>query len=156
MKNILHPALAEALNITQNKCKEYFDKTNRIVKFEENQQVKLINPKIIKNLENKYNGPYCINTIHKNKSFTLHDINGHVLPGTYAPAHITLISEPNIINNEYEVDYIIDHRINKGQSEYRICWAGYTPKNDTWEPEKLINPKHMIKAYQELKNRNLK
>jgi hypothetical protein len=154
MKNILHPALAEALNITQQNRKQYFDKSNKIVKFEENQWVKLTNLKMIKNLENKYNGPYCINTIHKNKSFTLHDINGHVLPGTYAPSHITLISEPNFQTNEYEVDCIIDHRINKGKLEYRIHWAGYKPKEDTWEPEKLIKSKHIIKAYNELKNRN--
>ena len=37
-------------------------------------------------------------------------------------------------SNYYEVEDIIDKRINKGKPEYLIKWKGYSTNESTWEP----------------------
>ena len=50
-------------------------------------------------------------------------------------------SEIQPINDtqEYEVEKILDTRINKGQREYLIKWEGYNDSENTWEPTKNLN-----------------
>jgi len=35
---------------------------------------------------------------------------------------------------QYEVDEILDSHIHRGRLQYKICWLGHRPKDDTWEP----------------------
>ena len=156
-QEIIHPAIAETFNQNQKKAKNKFDRTHKITIFEENQWVKLRNPKYTDALSNKYTGPFCINTAHGNKAFTIHDINGHVLPGKFAPKDLIPISTPrsNQTEQEYEIDRIIAHKVLKdGTIKYRVRWTGYLPKDDTWETTSQFNNDYLIKACYERSTNN--
>ncbi|TDL26366.1 chromo-domain-containing protein [Rickenella mellea] len=42
------------------------------------------------------------------------------------------------VTKRYVVDKIMDHRNDGGKREYRVRWAGYSAKDDTWEPASMF------------------
>ena len=57
---------------------------------------------------------------------------------------------PEVIDGEleYEVEAILAHRQEGNSREYLISWKGYTPDDDTWEPEHhLQNCPQLLKDY---------
>jgi len=57
---------------------------------------------------------------------------------------------PDILNEEeqYEVERIINHRRRGRTWQYLIRWKGYTPMEDSWEPEEnLANAPDILKRY---------
>jgi hypothetical protein len=65
--------------------------------------------------------------------------------------HVTAPSPPQLIEGEeeWEVEAIHGGRTRKGAKQYLVRWKGYTPENDTWEPEEnLANAKDAIKAFE--------
>ena len=58
---------------------------------------------------------------------------------------------PDILNEEeqYEVERIINHRHRGRGMQYLVRWKGYTPMDDSWEPEgNLNNAPDILKRYQ--------
>ena len=53
----------------------------------------------------------------------------------------------NIAEDTYEVDRIIDKRVNKGLTEYLIRWKGYSSSDDTWEPTENLNCPEKVRDY---------
>lgn len=60
-----------------------------------------------------------------------------------APAEVVLKNKK--VNN-YIVKKILDSKIVKGKTLYKIRWKGYTEKDDSWEPKENL-PKAMVKEY---------
>merc|ERR1719361_370089 len=50
-------------------------------------------------------------------------------------------------SENFEVEDIVNHRIKKGKIEYLIRWKGYTPQDDSWEPEDNLECPDKIRAY---------
>ena len=50
-------------------------------------------------------------------------------------------------DHTYEVEYIMDHRDNRGLYEYKVKWKGYAVKDATWEPEDSFNDSATIERY---------
>ena len=51
---------------------------------------------------------------------------------------------------EYEVQDIIDHRINRGKLQYLVLWKGWPRSDATWEPEDhLAQAQEILTKYQE-------
>jgi len=50
-------------------------------------------------------------------------------------------------SESFEVEDIVNHRHKKGKIEYLIRWKGYTPQDDSWEPEDNLECPDKIKAY---------
>jgi len=60
------------------------------------------------------------------------------------------LSPPEIVNGEleYEVEGILDSRIQRSKLQYLVEWKGYGPEERTWEPvENLENAKEAIAAF---------
>jgi hypothetical protein len=58
---------------------------------------------------------------------------------------------PDILNEEeqYEVEQIINHRHRGRGMQYLVRWKGYTPMDNSWEPEgNLNNAPDILKRYQ--------
>lgn len=51
----------------------------------------------------------------------------------------------NLGGGEYEVENVLDARINnKGKWEFFVMWKGWSPDNNTWEPEDHLNCPKLI------------
>lgn len=51
-------------------------------------------------------------------------------------------------NKEWEVQRIVDVRINEDESrEFLIQWKGYKSKHNSWEAERLLNCPNLIETY---------
>ncbi|XP_068081276.1 chromobox protein homolog 5 isoform X1 [Anabrus simplex] len=48
---------------------------------------------------------------------------------------------------EYEVEKVVDSKIVRGQTQYKIRWKGFSPENDTWEPEEDLNCPELIQEF---------
>ena len=48
---------------------------------------------------------------------------------------------------EDEVQSIVDERVYRGQTQYLIRWKGYDSASDTWEPEKNLRCKELLKEW---------
>jgi chromobox protein 1 len=50
---------------------------------------------------------------------------------------------------EYEVERIINHKIERGMTLWLVRWKGYTEDDDTWEPDgNLENAREAIMEYE--------
>ena len=58
-------------------------------------------------------------------------------PPVTAGQQITYRPSPEIIDSikEYLADYIVDKKVMRGHTFYEVCWKGYSPYDDSWEPE---------------------
>ncbi|XP_055685478.1 M-phase phosphoprotein 8 isoform X1 [Lutzomyia longipalpis] len=50
-------------------------------------------------------------------------------------------------DEEYEVEDIIDHKVSRGKTTYRIRWKGWGPKDDTWEAEDTLSCPDIVARY---------
>ena len=56
---------------------------------------------------------------------------------------------------EYEVSHIVDKKIEHGKVLYLVRWKGYSPDDDTWEPEEnLSNAPDAIEQFNEHRHNN--
>jgi hypothetical protein len=50
---------------------------------------------------------------------------------------------------EYEVKEILNKRTNGTVMEYLVCWEGYRPEDDTWEPRSgLTKVRRAVQEYE--------
>jgi len=54
---------------------------------------------------------------------------------------------------EYEVDRIVDDRVEDNEKQYLIRWKGFTAEDDTWEPVTNLDCPEIIDAYEEAKRK---
>ena len=47
--------------------------------------------------------------------------------------------------NVYAMDGIVDHKGPPKSRKYRVRWAGYSEKDDTWEPRANVHPSEVTK-----------
>lgn len=61
-------------------------------------------------------------------------------------------SEEEDTDSEYEVDFIVNHKIVRKQRQFLVRWKGYPPSHDSWVKEQSLNCPLILKSY--LKDRN--
>lgn len=52
-------------------------------------------------------------------------------------------------DEEYEVEAIVKHKIERGKTSFLIRWKNYDSSGDTWEPERSLSCPEIISKYKE-------
>lgn len=50
-------------------------------------------------------------------------------------------------DNVYEVEKLLDHKVENGVRSYLVRWTGYSPKYDSWEKESNLKCPEILSAY---------
>src|SRR5579871_5167955 len=58
----------------------------------------------------------------------------------------------NTEGKEYKVECIVKERLNHGEHEFYIRWAGYDDSDNTWEPLEHIKDTIALKEWEESQN----
>ena len=51
--------------------------------------------------------------------------------------------------DEFEVEKLVDKRVQGKQTQYRVRWKGFEEKDDTWEPRKNLNCPEKVQEFEE-------
>jgi hypothetical protein len=103
--------------------------------------------------------PYTIVRRSLYGPYIIRDGTGQVYPRQVPIDQMKILYSPNEIpkdygddhdsegNNEWEIDYILNHSENDGEFKYHIVWKGYGVKDATWDRESNINDPQPIERY---------
>jgi len=158
--------LTNTLRIATESHKKYYDKKHKATRFKVGDKVMLATKHIrqlrpSQKLSDKYLGPFkVIKTIgNHGQAYQLQLPSKYRIHDTF---HVSLLEPwrerngeeteplPIEVENEfeYEVKSIQAHQDKKKGREYLIRWKGYSPAEDSWEPEShLSNAKQAIQNY---------
>ena len=51
---------------------------------------------------------------------------------------VSVAAAPIATEERYEIERIVDRRVNKGRTEFKVRWTGYNESDDTWETENKL------------------
>ena len=65
------------------------------------------------------------------------------------PNRSTSPPDPVIVDGEeeFEVEAILDYRRRRNQNQFLIKWKGYGPEENSWEPERNIHAKSLVRSF---------
>lgn len=63
-------------------------------------------------------------------------------------------TDQNILNEEYEVKSIFEHKIVRRRYLFLVHWKGYPKNESTWEPKENLNCDSVLKKYMKAHNLN--
>ncbi len=158
----------QQLRMAKDRYKSYADSHRTDLQFTIGQQVLLSTVNINKHhqkrkLYPKFIGPFSITKRVNDVAYALELPDCMSIHNVF---HVSLLKPyiqgktpdpppvPITVNGEleYEVDYIIDHRVKTtkrhSRTEYYVKWTGYSAEHCSWEPEEhLQNAPHVVTDY---------
>jgi hypothetical protein len=166
MQQVLGDA-KKLLAVAKERQKKYADAKRRHCVFSVGDKVLLATKNISlrgggsRKLLPRYIGPFTIKKSINGVSYTLDLPKGLEIHPTFHISLLRLYREdpnylfkapplPEVIEGqlEYEVDKLVNHRRVGDTLEFLVRWKGYTPSDDTWEPEPhLKNCPKVLKDY---------
>ena len=117
--------------------------------------VYLLNPSLRPSTQPEWIGPYSIVRRTLYGPYTLRDDTGNVYHRRVPIDQMKILYSPKFVpahrqqeeQHTYEVEYIMDHRDNRGAYEYKVKWKGYGIKDATWEKEDSFDDPATIERY---------
>jgi hypothetical protein len=159
----LHEEMKKELEVIRERMKNHYDKKRlKGPTFSEGDMVYLATKNITtkrqsKKLDFKFLGPYKILQKVSENNYKL-DLPSKVR--IHPIFHVSLLEsaegtikvntgerEPEVMQEQYVVEKIVDMQKIDGKTHYLVKWKDYPEKENTWEP-----PKHLTKAQRLLKN----
>jgi len=163
----MREGLKEVLTRATNAQKEQYDKRHKAMSFKIGDMVmirtknfRMIRP--CRKLDHRQLGSFPIIDAWGKQAYKLR------LPprfrGIHPVFHVSLLElyreregappppEPILIDgsDEWEIEEILTHRTQRRRVQYLVRWKGYTPADDSWEPEEyLTGAPQMLNAYKQ-------
>jgi len=179
--NMIHIA-KDTLMRAQQRQSQYANKHRRYMEYKIGDKVLLSTQNIsnpidkhrpTRKLVPKYIGPYTVSSIISATAYKL-DLPANLK--IHPVFHISLLKRyqerskdfsqitppqaiyiPEMNQEEYEVETILDKRIIRKKPQYLIKWLGYPLHDATWEPlEHLTNAQEKLKEFESMRTSNLK
>jgi transposase InsO family protein len=148
MADVVFPAIKEKTEEAINKQKNTFDRSHKIVNFPIGSYVVARLPTRANKLAPVYDGPFKVIHKTKNGNYLLQDMLGDPTPRNYTPSELKAIShDDSLMDNNYIVEDILDHRGTPRYREYYVRWKGYSKEHDQWIEAKNINAQDIIDNY---------
>ncbi|KAG0178044.1 hypothetical protein DFQ28_003998 [Apophysomyces sp. BC1034] len=104
--------------------------------------------------DERYEGPFTVNGITKNKAYILRDVTGRLYPRDIPINQLKLISGDLTTDENgeerYEVQAVVAHKLDprvKGKYLYLVNWKNYSEEDNTWEPVKNFDDRACIEEY---------
>lgn len=151
VESILPVALKhiEASQSKQRKSKN--KKSNVIDPLEIGTQVYLKSLQMGNKLQPKYSGPYAVDAISPKGNYWLKNSEGTIMKSAYP---ITRLKLTKVKDETFEVESILEHKVEKGKIFYLVKWKGYSAADNTWEPENNFHSTECLEEYWKRKTSN--
>ena len=143
----------------------YYNKSHKLVTFSVGQQVLLDTRNIRtrqakKKLNDRFPGPFTVLEPVGRQSYRLELSSQYT--GIHPVFHCSLLEPyqrrageeppaPILIEDveEWEVEKILDTRVNRGKTEYLVRWQGFAPAEDSWQPADNLHCPDKVAEYEE-------
>ncbi|KAJ2804248.1 hypothetical protein H4R20_002579 [Coemansia guatemalensis] len=100
-------------------------------------------------------GPFRIEECHHNGGFGLVRDDNPTAPepptGVFKAHHLIPINKDEHLEaDKYKVDFVQNHCPHRGKGPlFLVCWKGYSPSHNMWEPKAHFMTGSLIDTYQE-------
>ncbi len=151
----------ENLIHSRMKAKETYDENHKPIDLKEGELVLLTKPESFTGKTNKldydWKGPYRVIQVNSMTNVTIQLLANPKKTELIHVSHIKRFIAPTdpsadtsvTQQDSYEVDYIIDDRIEEdGTTSYKVHWKGFTKRSDSWVQEEDLNSPALLKTYQ--------
>jgi hypothetical protein len=156
--NFCYPAIDKVAQKVVSQCKLKFDgKCNICLEpFPDGSYVMLRDPRWKSKQHPQYIGPFLVLRRTRGGSYVLQDETGDLFPRNATPSQLKLVSYENVRNaldageSVHEVEHILNHDGAPLSRQYKIRWAGYGPREDTWEDASHIQTSLITKYWEDI------
>lgn len=148
-----HVKARRAIEKEQTNQRAYRNKKNRPAdRLQVGSKVFLSFPQKSGKLGPKYSGPYTIKDVTPKGNYWLLNDQKTTLKTAYPRSRIKPCNMDDKVQETYDVEDILDHRMRDGKTEYFVKWLGYPSNQNTWEPENHFDSLEPIEQYWTLKH----
>jgi hypothetical protein len=162
----LHEQLVENIKSAQAQQAKYYDAKHKPIEFQPGDKVWLLTPNIktdrpSKKLDWKRLGPFPIAKRIGSQAYRLQLPPSMKIHPTF---HVSLLEPykssmipgrsqppppPTKVNDEfeYQVETILDSKLQRRKLYYLVRWEGYTPDHDSWEPWDYLNCPGLVRDF---------
>ncbi len=145
---VIFPQIRQTLKEYNRSKQQQHDKHNKLIqRLPVKTKVMVINRNKRKKLDDNFVGPYTVVKVNQGGAYQLMDSTGTMLSRKVAPADIRIVTLPEPHDLSYEIEEILDDRIEHGLQLYLVKWKGYDESFNSWEPVNNFDDFEMIANY---------
>jgi hypothetical protein len=147
------PATVEILESKKDKQNEIQNQVNNVLTkhIDVGTTVYVKNEGLLSKLDQRFLGPFTIDSITKNGNYKLKNTENLILDKSYPLEKLKITKDTNDSDEIFAVEKIIDDRVFRRQQQYLVKWKNFPETDNSWEKESNFVSMKPIKIYWDLK-----
>jgi hypothetical protein len=147
----IYPALRDVRADTRKKNAKAHDASKRIVPpLQVGDRVMVEDPNPASKHAPKYLGPFTVKAVNPTGSYLVANSQGHTFQRTRSALKlIPAVPNPESEAPLFDIERLLDRRVQNGRTEYLVKWRGYGPAHNSWEPAEHLEMETMIRDFEE-------